>query len=146
MFRSPFASSTPSLHPPKNLHPHAASAYRQVGAQTAVSAASPHQLVVLLFEGFFAAVNRAKGLRHRGDIAAMGQALGHAARIVDEGLKAGLNTKDGGRIASDLRDLYAYVTLRLTQANLHADEAAMDECLRLMGPLRDAWLSIGDKV
>ena len=139
MFASPFA-------PSPSLRPRAASAYSQVGAQTAVSTATPHQLVVLLFEGFFAAVNRAKGLRHRGDIAGMGQALGHAARIVDEGLKAGLNTRDGGRIAGDLHDLYAYVTLRLTQANLHADEAAMDECLRLMAPLRDAWLSIGDKV
>ncbi len=138
MFRSPFASPV--------QHPRAAAAYRTIGTQTAVTTASPHQLVVLLFEGFFAAVNRAKGLRARGDIAGMGQALGHAVRIVDEGLKAGLNTRDGGRIAGDLNDLYAYVTLRLTQANLHANEAAMDECLRLMSPLRDAWASIGPQV
>jgi flagellar protein FliS len=126
--------------------PRAAAAYRTIGAQTAITTASPHQLVVLLFEGFFAAVNRAKGLRSRGDIVGMGQALGHAVRIVDEGLKAGLNTRDGGRIAGDLNDLYAYVTLRLTQANLRADETAMDECMKLMTPLRDAWLSIGPQV
>ncbi len=71
--------------------------------------------------------------------------MGHAARIVDEGLRAGLNTREGGSLAADLKDLYGYVTMRLTQANLHADEAAMDECLGLIAPLRDAWLSIGDR-
>jgi flagellar secretion chaperone FliS len=136
MFPSPFASAA---RPP-------AAAYRQVGMQTAVSTASPHQLVVLLFDGYFAALHRAKGMRQRGDLVGMGQAIGHAVRIVDEGLKAGLNTRDGGAIATDLNDLYAYVTLRLTQANLRADEAGLDECLRLMTPLRDAWLSISDQV
>jgi flagellar secretion chaperone FliS len=136
MVSSPFASTA---------RPHA-TAYRQVGMHTAVSTATPHQLVVLLFDGFFAALHRAKGMRKRGDLVGMGQAIGHAARIVDEGLKAGLNTRDGGPLANDLRDLYAYVTLRLTQANLRADEAAMDECLALVTPLRDAWLAIGDQV
>ena len=43
---------------------------------------------------------------------------------------------------TDLSDLYAYVCLRLTQANLRNDEAALDECQALMAPLRDAWNAI----
>jgi flagellar protein FliS len=42
--------------------------------------------------------------------------------------------------------LYAYVCLRLAQSNLHNDERALDECLGLMQPLRDAWAAIGDAV
>jgi flagellar protein FliS len=91
-------------------------------------------------------VHRAKGGLHNGDVAAKGHAIGHAVRIVDEGLKAALDLKAGGKLAADLSDLYAYVCLRLIQANLNNDEAALDECLRLMAPLREAWQAIGDRV
>ena len=60
-------------------------------------------------------------------------------RIVDEGLSAPLNLADGGKLATALRDLYSYITLRLTQANLHNDEPALDECARLIETLRSAW-------
>ena len=33
--------------------------------------------------------------------------------------------------------------MRLTQANLRNDEAALLECQRLIEPLRDAWAQIG---
>lgn len=121
-----------------------AGAYQQVGVQTMVSEASPHGLVAMLFDGFFAAVARARGAMRAGDVRAKGEALVHAVRIVDEGLKAGLNLTAGGKLAADLSDLYAYVCLRLTQANLRNDESALDECQALMSPLRDAWNAIGN--
>jgi flagellar protein FliS len=77
---------------------------------------------------------------------AKGVAIGHAVRIVDEGLKAALNLTDGGKLANDLADLYAFVCLRLTQANLRNDESLLDECQALLSPLREAWTAIGDQV
>ena len=59
----------------------------------------------------------------------------------DEGLKAAL-TPAAGNLANDLRDLYAYMSMRLTYANLHSDIAAVEECQRLMQPIREAWASI----
>jgi flagellar protein FliS len=117
-------------------------AYHQVGVQTMVSDASPHRLVAMLFDGFFAAIARGRGGMRSGDVRTKGEALVHAVRIVDEGLKASLNITAGGKLATDLSDLYAYVCLRLTQANLRNDEAALDECQALMAPLRDAWNAI----
>jgi flagellar protein FliS len=38
------------------------------------------------------------------------------------------------------------VALRLTHANLHNDEAALDECVRLIEPIRSAWAAIGPEV
>jgi flagellar protein FliS len=35
------------------------------------------------------------------------------------------------------------VSLRLTQANLNNDVAALDECVKLLEPVRSAWLAIG---
>ena len=123
-----------------------AGAYHQVGVQTMVDAASPHGLVALLFDGFIAAVQRAKGAVRCNDIAAKGVAISHAVRIIDEGLKSGLNLQQGGKLAADLADLYAYICMRLTQANLRSDEAALDECLALVAPLREAWAAIGNRV
>ena len=139
MFSAPNAQPTPRSQ-------QFAGAYRQVGVQTMVAGASPHGLVSLLFEGFMAAVHRAKGALRNQDIAAKGLAIGHAVRIIDEGLKSTLDLKGGGKLAADLSDLYSYVCMRLTQANLHNDEAALDECAALLTPLREAWAAIGAQV
>jgi flagellar protein FliS len=123
-----------------------ANAYTRVGVETSVHAASAHKLIELLFNGFMDSISLARGAMRAGQIEAKGKAIGRAARIVEEGLKAGLNLEAGGRLASDLESLYAYVGLRLLQANLRNDEAALDECVRLVGPLRDAWITIGPQV
>ena len=116
--------------------------YQQVGVETRLSGASPHQLVAMLFDGWFEAVAQARGGMRSKDLVAKGQAIGRAVRIIDEGLRAGLDLQAGGTLARDLHDLYGYLTLRLTVANLRNDESALDECLRLMRPLQEAWASI----
>ena len=131
-----FASA--SLHSPQA----GAGAYRQVGVTTGVAAATPHQLVLMLFDGFDEALAQAIGSLRDGAIEAKCRAIGRAARIVDEGLKANLDLTGGGSLAADLRDLYGYVSLRLVRANLDNDVAGLDECRRLIRPVRDAWASI----
>ena len=123
-----------------------ANAYARVGVETSVNSASAHKLIELLFNGFMDSIVLARGAMRAGQIEAKGKAIGRAVRIVEEGLKAGLNLEGGGRLAADLSSLYAYVGLRLLQANLKNDEAALDECARLLGPLRDAWVAIGPQV
>ncbi len=120
--------------------------YAHVGLQTGVSGASPHQLVTMLFDGYADAVATAKAALGHGQIALKCQAIGRALRIIDEGLKACLDLSGGGALAADLSALYAFVTLRLTQANLRNDDAALDECLALVQPLREAWASIAPQV
>jgi flagellar protein FliS len=132
--------------PAQRSHTVHANAYRQVGVQTSVDAASPHRLVAMLFDGFIENVLRAKAAIAQGQIEQRGLAIGRALRIVDEGLKGSLDLKAGGALASDLADVYAYVTLRLTQANLRNDVTALDECQAVMQPLRQAWESIGAQV
>ena len=138
MFAATFA-------PPRALQS-MASAYQQIGLETATANATPHKLIDLLFEGFADAVARARGAMAARQIEAKGRAIGHAARIVEEGLKAALNLKDGGKIAADLDALYAYIGVRLTHANLHNDLEALEECARLMEPVRNAWAEIGPQV
>ena len=124
-------------------HPHAhAGAYQQVGLVTGVDAASPHRLVLMLFDGFDEALAQALGALRDGSVQSKCRAIGRAVRIVDEGLKASLDLEAGGALATDLRELYAYVSLRLVQANLNNDADMLHECRRLIRPLRDAWSAI----
>jgi len=120
--------------------------YRQVGVETRLSGATPHQLVAMLFDGYMEAVAQARGAMRNGQPGAKGVAIGRAVRILEEGLRAGLDLQAGGPLAQDLHDLYGYLTMRLTVANLHNNEEALDECQQLMQPLRDAWAAIGAQV
>ncbi|XHS76667.1 flagellar export chaperone FliS [Burkholderiaceae bacterium UC74_6] len=122
----------------------AASLYSRVGVETDVGSASPHRLVVLLFEGVFSDMNQARAAIEAGDMALKARSITRAVRILDEGLKSALDL-EAGQLAMDLRDLYTWMCLRLTYANLHSDLKAIDECQRVLTPVRDAWLAIGDR-
>lgn len=115
--------------------------YSKVGVETDVLSASPHRLVAMLFDGLFEAMNQGVGAIQAGNTELKNRSLSRAVRILDEGLKAGLKL-EAGQLASDLRDLYVYTCKRLTHANLHGDASAVEECQRLLQPIRDAWASI----
>jgi flagellar secretion chaperone FliS len=131
---------------PRNDSSAFTNAYRQVGVQTGVDNASAHQLVQMLLDAFQDSVAQARGAIASGDVQAKGRAIGRAARIVEEGLKACLNLDAGGALATDLNALYAYIGVRLTHANLSNDVATLEECGRLLEPVRSAWAAIGPQV
>ena len=122
-----------------------AAAYKRVGLETSVETADPHQLVAMLFEGLIQSVGRARASMARGDLAGKGEQIIKAVRILDEGLKPALNLEQGGEIAVNLSDLYAYCVMRLTQANLRNDDAALGDVLRVIEPLAQGWTQIGGK-
>ncbi|MGG7445182.1 flagellar export chaperone FliS [Kosakonia oryzendophytica] len=118
-------------------------AYAQVGVESAVLSASPHQLVVLLFDGALSAMKKAAILIEQGDIPGKGQALSKAINIITNGLRAGLDHEVGGELSANLDSLYDYMTRRLLQANLHNDLSAIDEVSTLLNNIADAWKEIG---
>lgn len=117
--------------------------YREVGVQTGIESASPHRLVAMLYDGLLESLALARGALHSGQVEAKCQAMARAIRIVEEGLLPGLDDKAGGEVATNLRDLYRYLSLRLTQANLKNDESIIVECVGLIEPVREAWAAIG---
>ena len=120
--------------------------YQDVQVDTGVAGASPHRLIDMLFEEFLASCARARGAIRERDVQEKGRAIGRAVRIVEEGLRGGLNMKDGSDLARVLQDLYGYITVRLTQAHLNSDEAAIAECMSLVQPIHDAWRAIAPRV
>lgn len=121
-----------------------ASAYRQVGVETSVGQANPHDLVAMLFDGLLQALGAARGAMQRGDIKNKGRQIVIAVRIIEEGLKCALNLDQGGELAANLHGLYGYCVVRLTQANARNDESGLAEVVRLIEPIATGWRQIGD--
>lgn len=119
-------------------------AYAQVGLESGVMSASPHQLVVMLFDGAKSALIRADIFMTQGNIAEKGLALSKAINIIESGLKAGLSREKGDpQLVDNLDALYSYMTRRLLHANLHNDRQAITEVLTLLEDIADAWRQIG---
>lgn len=119
-------------------------AYAKVGIETGVTAASPHKLIVMLFDGALVSVN--SGIMHMraNNIAEKGKAISKAIMIIDSGLRAALDKKAGGEIAEGLDALYEYMGARLLEANLKNKEDILEEVKGLLNDLRSAWNAIGD--
>ncbi|AIR66989.1 flagellar export chaperone FliS [Cedecea neteri] len=118
-------------------------AYQQVGLESAVMSASPHQLVVMLFDGALSALVRARLFLEQEQMPQKGEALSKAINIIDNGLKAGLNMDVGGDLPVNLANLYDYMVRRLLHANLRNDVEAIAEVERLLANIADAWKQIG---
>lgn len=121
-------------------------AYHNVSLETGITSASPHKLIVMLYDGALVALLGAKTNIAAGNIAAKGSAISKAISIIDNGLRASLDKNAGGEIAANLDALYDYMSRRLLHANLKNDVTIIDEVHGLLADLRGAWLEIGDKV
>ena len=120
-----------------------ASAYANVGIETGVIAASPHKLIVMLFEGAITAISNALQLMETNKVAAKGQSISKAISIIDNGLRASLDKKVGGEIALSLDALYEYMSNQLLLANLNNDKAKLAEIRDLLRDLKTTWDAIG---
>jgi len=118
-------------------------AYAKIGVETSVVDANPHRLIAMLFEGARSAINQALLAMRAGDVPTKVRALDKAISIIGQGLQASLDKQRGGEIAQQLSDLYAYMLGRLAVANATSDAAMLEEVDRLLAPIQEAWLAIG---
>jgi flagellar protein FliS len=119
-----------------------ANAYAKVGLETGVVASSPHQLIVMLFEGAIVALRAGSSHMAAREIEKKGLAISKAINIIDNGLRASLDRK-AGEVAENLYSLYEYMSRTLLQANLKNDPALVDEVIGLLTDLKGTWESIG---
>lgn len=125
----------------------AIAAYAKVEVETGVTAADPHKLILMLFDGALMCIASAKQHMSSPDhTAEKGEKISKAIDIISNGLKASLNQEVGGELAVRLASLYDYMAQRLLYANLKNSPAALDEVHRLLAEIKEAWQQIGDKV
>ena len=121
-----------------------ASAYAKVGIETGVMAASPHKLIVMLYDGALIAIRNAQVHMNAGNIPEKGRQISKAIKIIENGLRASLDRNVGGQIAQGLDSLYEYMGHRLLMANLNNQPELLEEVHRLLSDLREAWNAIGN--
>jgi flagellar protein FliS len=121
------------------MNGYGAKAYTRVAVESGVAEGDPHKLILMLYDGAVETVRVAESHMRAGRIPEKCAALTKAVRIVDEGLKAGLDAKAGGPLAQQLGQLYDYMVMRLLQANLRNDTGALREVATLLEDLRSAW-------
>ncbi|WP_025872919.1 flagellar export chaperone FliS [Methylobacillus glycogenes] len=120
-------------------------AYARVGVETGVVAASPARLIVMLYDGAIAACSLAIKHMRENNYAAKSADLTKAITIIDNGLRASLDQKSGGEIAQSLDSLYEYMSGRLYNANSKSDIAAVEEVIKLLKDLNEAWTALGEQ-
>ena len=125
----------------KSLNP--LSAYAEAGIAAKVQTASPHLLILLLFEGAASAISMARLHLEQNDVAQRGKHISQASDIISNGLKVSLDMETGGKLAEQLAALYDYMCRRLIAANIGNDAAALDEVARLLEEIHSAWREIG---
>jgi flagellar protein FliS len=115
----------------------AADVYRQ----NAVLTASPEKLVVLLYEGAIRHMEKCRlGLSDPATRrnAATGESLGKAYSIIGE-LRSTLDHEAGGEIAANLDRLYDFTLEQLHEANVNRNPEPVENGLRVMRTLKEAW-------
>jgi len=103
-----------------------------------VLSADPLELVCLLYEHAIGQVRQARRYLASGEIPQRCQAITKAIADIGE-LAKSLNHESGGAISSNLEQLYCYMTVRLTEANLRRDDRALAEVESLLETLASGW-------
>lgn len=125
-----------------NMRRRSASAYATVGLETKVLSSDPQQLISLLLQGALTAIAQAKMHIENNRIAERGAAISKAIDIVDSGLKASVNTEQGGEVATSLITTYELIVHHLMNANLRADINRLNIAEAMLKDIYEAWKEI----
>lgn len=115
--------------------------YQDASARGGVEGADRHQLTAMLFDGLIDRLNQAKGAVERRELDVSGTAFSTSIKILAE-LRTSLDHKAGGKLSLNLDNTYEYSIRRLLHAQLNADVAPIEEVIRLIQPIREAWHNI----
>jgi len=130
-----------AYHAPLSTNPAMYNKGAQAYLQTQVQSRTPVELVVMLYDGAIKFLGQAREAMAAGDLVAKRHALSRGVAIVQE-LQNMLNMDAGGEIAARLDGLYTYVQGRCYEANAQRNTAGLDEAVKLLTTLRDAWADI----
>lgn len=107
--------------------------------------ASPHKLILMLYEGLLRFGNQTIYMIEENNIASTNSSIQKMQDILYE-LITVLNIEQGGEIAKNLKNLYLYMIEQLVQANVAKDTDKVKEVMSLITDIKTAWEEIGKGV
>jgi flagellar protein FliS len=106
-----------------------------------ILSADPVELVHIVYEHALDMIRCARRSLAEGDIPGRSKAICRTIDAVSE-LDASLNRAQGGEISRNLAGLYRYMRARLTEANLHQQDAPLAEVEGLLATLAEPWRAL----
>ncbi|MNN57634.1 Flagellar protein FliS [compost metagenome] len=113
-------------------------AYQKNKYQTA----SPHRLTLMLYNGAIQFAGKAREAMLTNNISDVNLYLQKSQDIIYE-LISSLNVKEGGELATNLKNLYFYMIDRLIESNIQKKHSGIDEVVIILEELKSAWEQIG---
>lgn len=114
----------------------------QTYRQNATKTATPGQLVLMLYDGALRFLETGLVGFENHDPLRLNETVNNniqrAQAILNE-LSLSLNMKAGGEFADRMRGLYEYMDRRLQESNIAKEKAGIEEVIRHLTVLRDAW-------
>ncbi|HEU0197025.1 MAG TPA: flagellar export chaperone FliS [Nevskiaceae bacterium] len=120
-------------------------AYATTDLEGRARAATPAELMVMLFDAIDTSLRAARLHLQAGRIAEKAKALSRAVRLVNGGLRAPLDTHTDDPLSGQLVSLYAYVVRRLIEANASNDIGKLDEAARLLQDIGTSWRTVATR-
>ena len=112
----------------------AASRYQAVR----VSTSNPGDILISLLDGLFKYLNQARQLLRNRARAPAGEAICRAHAILSE-LYVSLDHSQAPELCQNLEGVYGYCLGRIVEANLRNEPAALEEVIRVLAPIREAF-------
>lgn len=116
--------------------------YRQMDLATQATAATPHQLVLMLFKGLTDELVRAKGHIAAKRYERKAQSINKCIDILNA-LTSVLDYEKGGELALSIASLYDYCVYCLYDASHKLSVEPIVEVEKLLGNLQDGWEKMG---
>ena len=113
----------------------------QSADNSSIAYADPHELILRLMNGAIERIAQARGAMQHGDVTQKGECLGKAISIIG-GLEGCLDHSQEGTLSTNLSDLYDYMIVSLTQANIADDIVKLNEISGLLLEIKSAWEQI----
>ena len=108
-----------------------------------VLAASPLDLIRMLYRGAIQSVEKAQRHLERGEIKARSNQINRACMILAE-LQTAVDRETGGELAERLVALYDFAIRRLIDANVQQCGEPLIEVLGVLKTLHEAWENVSD--
>ncbi|RFA30715.1 flagellar export chaperone FliS [Alkalilimnicola ehrlichii] len=112
--------------------------YRQVDLEARAATGSPYELVLILFDGLFDELARARGHIENKRFQEKGISLEKCMNILNS-LSSALDFDEGGQLVQDLARLYDYCIYRLADVSVTLSLEGLDEVESLLSTIREGW-------
>lgn len=113
----------------------------QSADNSSIAYADPHELILRLMNGAIERIAQARGAMERDNVQQKGEFIGKAISIIG-GLEGCLDHSQPGELSNNLSNLYQYMCVALSEANIGDDIAKLNEVSQLLLEIRSAWIQI----